>query len=420
MYHDLISELLARNQDKAMNSKTALSVTRLTLSLAAMVLALPLAMDAYVPAIPNMTRYFHVSDNIMLLTLNLFMLTAGLVQLIIGPATDSMGRKSVAYFSVFLFSVGCVCAAVSPTSTLLILSRIVQAIGSCAMLVIGMTIVRDCFSGSKSAKVYSYLNGIISFSPMFAPFIGSLLDVYFGWRSTFLFLLIVSAIAIFSLYFFLPETLPHEHRTKLKFTQIIRQYKQIFVNSIFCIYTLATCFGLSYLYLFCALSPYLIIRDLHIPETQYGFYFFFMGVSFFIGSALCSQLVEKIGIYRTCLVGFVITLIGGVIMAIMYFNNGLTIHGFIYPMLLVGIGGTFCMGAGTGGSMHPFHENTGSAAALGGTLRFMFSSLLGTLVISDHVASTLPLGLPAILFSVFGISLFLIYRSKLNVDEGNN
>lgn len=401
-----------------MSTHASLSVTRLTLSLAAMVLALPLAMDAYVPAIPNMTQYFHVSDNIMLLTLNLFMLTAGIMQLVVGPATDSLGRKFVAYISVFLFSVGCLCAAASPTPTLLILSRIIQAIGSCAMLVIGFTIVRDCFSGTKSAKIYSYLNGIISFSPMFAPFIGSLLDVYFGWQSTFLFLLIISALTIFSLYFFLPETLPHEHRTKLKLNQIIYQYKQIFIHPVFLTYTLSTCFGLSYLYLFCALSPYLIIRDLHIPETQYGFYFFFMGVSFFIGSTLCSQIVERIGIYRTSLLGFLITLIGGLLMAGMYIKNGLIINGFIYPMLLVGIGGTFCMGAGSGGSMDPFNENTGSAAALGGTLRFLFSSLLGTLVISDHVASTLPLGLPAILFSLFGLVLFLLKRQSLqHVDH---
>ena len=60
-----------------------ISPFRLTLMLAPMVIALALAMDVYVPAIPNMTKFFHVSDNVMLLTLNLFMFTAGIMQLII-------------------------------------------------------------------------------------------------------------------------------------------------------------------------------------------------------------------------------------------------------------------------------------------------------------------------------------------------
>lgn len=390
-----------------------ISTLRLTLSLAPFVVALALAMDVYVPAIPNLTELFKVSDNIMLLTLSIFMFTAGLMQLVIGPLSDSFGRKRVAYAVTGLFSFGCILCASSKNSAFLIFSRIIQAIGCCGMMVIGFSIVRDCFKGDKSAAVYSYLNGIVAFSPMFAPFIGSYLDVYFGWQMTFLSLLLVAVLAFVSLFFFLPETLPHRARVKFSWQESMHQYKKIIINPVFTIYNLATCFGLSYFYLFCALSPYLIIRNLEIPEKEYGFYFCFMGISLAAGSAICSQIVEKFGIYRTCLLGFVITLIGGLWMAIWDFMFGLKLHGFIFPMLLVGLGGTFCMGAGTGGMMTSFDKNTGTAAALGGTLRFMFSSLTGMLVIHDDVASTLPLGLPAITFSIIGLYLFLHHRKIL-------
>ncbi|WP_133129456.1 multidrug effflux MFS transporter [Legionella yabuuchiae] len=389
------------------------SPINLTITLAPFVLALALAMDVYVPAIPLLTELFKVSDNIMLLTLSLFMLTAGLMQLIVGPLSDSIGRKKVAYLAALLFSFGCILCAAANGPGSLILGRIVQAIGSCGMLVLGFTIVRDCFKGDESAKVYSYLNGIISFSPMFAPFIGSYLDIYLGWRSIFLSLLLISLFSFIALKFFLKETLPRVSRVSFSLPNTMRQYQRIFMNPTFAIYNLATCFGLAYLYLFCALSPYLIIRDLHIPEAQYGFYFFYMGVSFFIGSVLCSQIVERVGIYLTCLVGFIITLIGGLWMAIWSISSGLTLEGFIYPMLLIGIGGTFSMGSGQGGSMWPFGEHTGTAAALGGTLRFTFASIIGMIVINDNVASTLPLGLPAILFSITGLFLFIMFKDRL-------
>lgn len=386
---------------------------QLTFMLAPFVMALALGMDVYVPAIPKLTELFQVSDNIMLLTLSLFMLTAGVMQLFVGPLSDHFGRKKVAYLAIIIFSVGCILCSMSQGHVLLIIGRIIQSVGSCGMMVIGFTIVRDCFEGDKSAKVYSYLNGMISFSPMFAPFIGSYLDIYLGWQSIFISLLLIAILAWIVLKFYLPETLPSSEKVPLNIQSILYQCRITFTHPVFAIYNLATCFGLTYLYLFCALSPYLIIRNLNIPESQYGFYFFYMGVSFFIGSMICSQIVEKLGIYTTCFIGFIITLIGGVWMAAWFYQSGLSLNGFIYPMLLVGIGGTFCLGAGTGGLMWPFSHNTGTAAALGGTLRFCFASLAGMAVINDEIASTLPLGIPAILFSIIGLGLFIAFRKKL-------
>ena len=69
---------------------SSFSSVKLELSLAPFVLALPLAMDIYVPAIPGLTQIFNISDKIMLLTLSIFMLTAGLMQLIIGPLSEAV------------------------------------------------------------------------------------------------------------------------------------------------------------------------------------------------------------------------------------------------------------------------------------------------------------------------------------------
>src|SRR3990167_1472222 len=219
-----------------------------------------------------------------------------------------------------------------------------------------LTHLNNCKLAHLSAQAYSYLNGLIAFSPMFAPFIGSYLDVHYGWRSTFQALLIIALAAIATTFFGLKETLRKEHRTKLR-ANIFSIYRKIAINPIFVLYTLVTCAGLSYLYLFCSISSYIIIRLLHIPEIDYGFYFCFMGISFFVGSFLSEYIVTKIGIFRTVVAGLIITLIGGIIMTSWYGFFGLTINGFIWPMLLIGIGGTFCLGAGNGGAMEPFSDH---------------------------------------------------------------
>lgn len=382
------------------------SVVLTILLLSPMVLGLPFAMDIYVPALPHIADLFHISAGKMQLTLTMFMITAGTMQLLIGPLSDHFGRKKIAWFVTILFALGTFLCSFANDIDQLVSFRMLQAVGSCGMLVVAFSIVRDLYRGVQSAKVYSFLNGIIAFSPMFAPFFGSYLDVKFGWPSTFQALLIIAFFAWMHLIFFIPETLTVDKRTKFS-SAIFKRYGEIIKNPIFFLYTFSTAAGLSYLYLFCSISPYIIIRLLHIPELDYGYYFFFMGISFFIGSLLASHLVTKLGIFKTVLLGFCLTLFGGILMTTWYFIVGLTINGFIWPMLPIGIGGTICMGAGSGGVMQPFDKNIGSVSALSGGLRFMFAAIVGACLVTAGLRSTLPLAVPAIVFSVIGIAIFL-------------
>ncbi len=392
------------------------SILKIILLLAPFVLALPVAMDIYVPALPSIATLFQVSAGKMQLTLAVFMFTAGLMQLFIGPLSDQRGRKSICFVMTLIFALGTVLCARAHSANQLIIFRCIQAMGACGMMVIGFAIVRDLYAGKKSAQVYSYLNGLISFSPMFAPFIGSYLDVYFGWPSTFLALLIIAGASLIVIALYLPETL-HKNNRVLFNISIIKKYKEISKNPIFMLYNATGAIGLSYLYLFCSISPYVIIRLLHIPEIYYGLYFCFMGISFFIGSFLSGYIVHRLGIFNTVILGIFITLMGGITMTLWYFITGLTIHNFIWPMLLIGIGGTFCMGAGNGGAMEPFAENAGAASALGGAIRFVFSSLLGSLLITTKVTSTLPLAIPAVIFSIIELIVFLKYKNLLKFSE---
>ncbi|MBA2652392.1 MAG: multidrug effflux MFS transporter [Tatlockia sp.] len=389
--------------------------SKLILALTPMVLALPLAMDIYVPAIPHLTQEFNATDSQMLMTLNLFMFSAGFMQLVIGPVSDHFGRRKIAVLMALCFALGSIFCGLATNVNELIAFRIIQALGSCGMMVLGFAIVRDIYDGDKSAKAYSFLNGMISFSPIFATFIGSYLDIYLGWSSTFWALLLVALPAIFTLGFWLDESLPVSKRTPLS-TKVFGQYLQVIRNQDFAVYTLASSFGHCYFYLFCALSPYLIIRTLEIPETSYGFYFCFMGISILIGSFIGGSIVERLGIYKTCILGYCLSFGGGLWMLVWYLAQGLSVKNFIYPMLLIGIGGSFCMGAGSGGAMAPFDEAKGAAAAAVGALRFLFAGVVGYFLINNTVNSTLPLAIPAVVFSLIGMSILLLMNreSKLS------
>ncbi len=95
-----------------------------------------------------------------------------------------------------------------------------------------------------------------------------------------------------------------------------------------------------------------------------------------------------------------------------YYLTGLTIDNFIWPMLIIGIGGTFSLGAGTSLSMEPFAETAGAAAGLGGALRFLSAGILGSILITKNIESTLPLSLAATFLSIVGLILLFYFRRK--------
>ena len=394
---------------------SSISTPKIILCLTPLVVALAFAMDIYVPAIPTLTRSFHVSIAQMQLTLNLFMIISGFSQLVFGPLTDRFGRRMITLMVLCLFTIASIICSQSGSLSMLLIGRILQAMGSCGMLVLGFAIARDLCDNHRLAKVYSYLNGAIAISPMFAPFIGGYLDVHFGWPATFESLLIISLLASTLYFSFIPESWPQSQRIALS-SSIFSQYLKILNHRTFFIYTAASAFGMSYLFIFCAISPVLIITLLKVPELHYGYYFCFMGVSLFVGSIISGLIVERIGIFNTVIYGLFITLFGSFIMLTIHWYYGLTLYGFVLPMVIIGIGGTFCLGAGSGGAMIPFSKQPGMAAALSGSCRFFYAGCIG-LIISKHIHSTLPLAIPACVQSIVGICLLYYHRHQLRLIE---
>jgi DHA1 family bicyclomycin/chloramphenicol resistance-like MFS transporter len=381
------------------------------LALAPLVMALPIAMDIYTPAIPAITQLFSVSTATMQLTLNLFMLMSGVAQLVIGPLTDRYGRRWTTFWLIIIFTLGATLCGYAQSITTLILGRLIEAIGSAGMLMLGFTIGRDLFLGEKLGQLYSMLNGIISFSPMLAPFIGSYLDLRFGWQSTFKILWVLTALSFIGYFSLLNETLPKANRSTIHLS-VFKDYWHVLTFSIFNTYTLSSAIGMSYLFIFCATSPVLLIQLLHVPIAHYGFYFCFMGISFFVGSLISVAVITRLGIYKTNVLGFIVTLLGALIMLAWYRITGLTINCFIIPMLLIGMGGTFCLSAGSAGAVTPFSEHIGVASALCTAFRFLFSACIG-LVIAHSITSVLPLALPALSFSLFGLVMVKKFKTSM-------
>ena len=211
------------------------------------------ALDIYIPVSSKLISILHTNQSMIQMTLSLFLAFVGIGQLLFGPISDQIGRRAMAIISTLVFILGSLLCALSHDIYLLIFSRVIQALGGCGMLNASMAIIRDLFDEIKSARAYSFLNGSIAFSPLLAPFVGSYLDIWFGWRSIFVFLIGLGLICSAVTVCFIQETLPPQNRVKFN-VSIFNRYFTVLKSKEFIFFGTCSVVGIGCLFSFFSIS----------------------------------------------------------------------------------------------------------------------------------------------------------------------
>ncbi|HTJ91762.1 MAG TPA: MFS transporter, partial [Pararobbsia sp.] len=153
-----------------------------------------LAIDIYVPALPEMARYFATSSHAIQSSVSGYMAAYALGQLIFGPVSDAYGRKPVLAFGLVMFTIGCLLSLAAPSLEMFILARALQGFGIASTNLLAKAITTDSFSGRALMHVFTYMATAWGVAPIVAPVIGAHLQTLFGWRACLVFLLIYSIV----------------------------------------------------------------------------------------------------------------------------------------------------------------------------------------------------------------------------------
>ena len=150
---------------------------------------------------------FHVSSTTAQWIYSSFLLVLGVMIPLSAYITRRFKVKTILLSSLVLFLVGSLLAYVSPNIIVLIIARVIQAIGSGILLPITQIVLFKVIPEEKW-QVYMGLFGfIIGIAPALAPTAGGMIIDYVGWRSIFLifagmvFILILIALVVVKLEF---------------------------------------------------------------------------------------------------------------------------------------------------------------------------------------------------------------------------
>jgi MFS transporter, DHA1 family, multidrug resistance protein len=336
----------------------------------------PFAIDMYLPALPTIAANLQASTASTQMTLMAFFAAFGVCQIVYGPVSDMVGRKPPLYFGLAVFLLGSIGCASAQSIGWLIAFRALQGIGASAVMVIPRAIIRNLHTGVDATRLMALVMLVFSVSPILAPLFGSALIVPFGWRAVFVAVTFVSALAIFLVASFLPETLPVEDRVSVSVAGVLKSFGILLRHGRFLGLTFIGGLGMASFFAFLASSSFIYIEHFGLTTTQYSLAFSVNAVGFIGASQFAAALGGRFGMAR---VVFAAVSFYALFALILFAVTAVGIGGLALLMSLLFV--TFaCLGLVIPSTMVLTLEEhgpiAGMASALGGAIQMITGGLV--------------------------------------------
>lgn len=218
----------------------------------------PLTIDMYLPALPKIADDLSVSSSVVQLTLTGTLAGLALGQLIVGPLSDSVGRRRPLMAGIVLHMAASVVCMLAPNLVVLGLARVVQGIGAAAAMVVAIAVVGDLFSASAAATVLSRLMLVLGVAPVVAPSLGAAVLLHGSWHWVFTVLVVLAGALLLVAAFALPETLPPSHCRPLRVGGIAATYVELLRDARFVILVLVAALGMAGLFAYIAGASFVL------------------------------------------------------------------------------------------------------------------------------------------------------------------
>ena len=249
------------------------STARLALLLGAFVAIGPLTIDMYLPALPTIREELGTSASQVQLTLTGTLVGLALGQLLIGPLSDSWGRRRPLLAGTALHIVASLLVLVAPSIEVLGVLRVLQGVGCAATGVVALAMVRDLFAGRAAATMLSRLFLVMGVAPVLAPTIGGELLRFTSWRGVFAFLAAYGVALLALGVWGVRETLPPERRRAGGLRGTAAVYRSLLSDRSYVGLVLVAGLSMAALFTYVAGSSFVYQRQFGLDEQQFGMLF---------------------------------------------------------------------------------------------------------------------------------------------------
>ncbi len=340
----------------------------------------PLTIDMYLPALPRIGEELSVSSSVVQLTLTGTLVGLALGQLVIGPLSDSLGRRRPLMAGIVLHMVASVLCLLAPNIAVLGVARGLQGMGAAAGMVVAIAVVVDLFTDSRAATVMSRLMLVLGVAPVVAPSLGAAVLLHGSWHWVFAVLVVLAGALLLVAVFALPETLPPSHRRPLRVRGIVTTYGQLLRDARFVILVLVAALGMSGLFAYIAGASFVLQGGYGLDQQAFALVFG-AGAVALIGATQFNVVLLRRFTPQRIVVGALIasTVIGVVFVALAAAGVG-GLAAFVVPVWLILAAMGFVIPNAPAVALSRHQDAAGTSAALLGAAQFGLGAAVAPLV----------------------------------------
>ena len=340
----------------------------------------PLTIDMYLPALPRIADDLTVSSSVVQLTLTGTLAGLGLGQLIIGPLSDSLGRRKPLIGGIAVHMVASLVCLFAPNIAVLGIARGMQGVGAAAGMVVAIAVVGDLYKDKVAATVMSRLMLVLGVAPVLAPSLGAAVLLKASWHWVFAVLVVLAGALLVLAVLALPETLPVSHRRPLQVRGIGRTYLELLRDGRFVMLVLVGALGMAGLFAYVAGASFVLQGRYGLGQTPFALVFG-AGAIALIGSTQCNVvLLRRFGPQQIMLWALVAASVAGVVFVGISAAHLGGLFGFVVPVwvILAAMGLVIPNAPAVALTRHP--DAAGTAAALLGAFQFGLGAAVAPLV----------------------------------------
>ena len=371
----------------------AMMVATVAISIDGILPALTLIADELTPDAPNRAQ----------LVLSVFIVGMAIGTFVMGPLSDSFGRKRVIYYGAALYITCALICALTQSFEVLLFARMMQGIGASAPRVVSQALVRDYYQGREMARISSLIMIVFSIVPAIAPLLGSFVMLAFQWQAIFGMFIVFVALSTVWMGLRVDETVGPDNRMAFRLRPINSAIKEVLTHPMIVI----AIFGLIFAYCVLFVAIFLVqpvFEQVFEKGESFPYWFALVAVLSASASYVNARLVRRLGMRKLIDAAFRTQTILSSMMLVLWMLGAL--QGTIgFAIFMLWVFSLFFMAGMTIGNltalaMEPVGHIAGTAASVISAL-----ATIGSVVFAGIVGQFYDGTLLVMIFGVAGFSI---------------
>ncbi len=334
-----------------------------------------LSLNMFLPSLANIAADLGASYATVSLAVAGYLAVTGVIQLIVGPLSDRIGRRPVLLAALLVFTTASLGCALATDVWAFLAFRMLQG-GVIAGYALSLAIVRDTTSERNAAGLIGYISMVMAVAPMLGPMLGGMLDSAFGWRANFYFYAVSGLVLLALCWADLGETKPS---TTPQNTAKPERMRDLLSEPLFWVFSFCTALSTGVFYIFLTGVPLVAQSQFGATTAELGFFLGTITVGFIMGSFLSGRFAPVYAPTTMMAAGRMIACVGllagicaikmGLISPLVFFSS----------TVFVGVGNGISIPSSNASAMSVRPSLAGSAAGVNGALVVAGGAVLTTL-----------------------------------------